>query len=56
MFKTIIVVWLALLVLALYVFTSLTRIIEKRRPTPPSHSAHKNKTISLNTVLTGNSL
>jgi hypothetical protein len=41
MFKTIIVVWLALLVLALYVFTSVTRIIEKRRPTPPSHSAQK---------------
>jgi dolichyl-phosphate-mannose--protein O-mannosyl transferase len=41
MFKTIIVVWLALLVLALYVFTSVTRIIEKRRPTLPSHGAQK---------------
>lgn len=41
MFKTIIVIWLALLVLALYVFTSVTRIIEKRRPIPPSHGAQK---------------
>jgi len=46
MFKTIIVVWLALLVLALYVFTSVTRIIEKRRSTPPSHSAQKKPSVS----------
>jgi hypothetical protein len=46
MFKTIIVVWLALLVLALYVFASVTRIIEKRRPTPPSHRAQKKSSAS----------
>jgi hypothetical protein len=46
MFKTIVVVWLALLVLALYVFTSVTRIIEKRGPTPPSHGAQKQTSAS----------
>jgi len=46
MYKTIIVVWLALLVLALYVVTSVTRIIEKRRPTPPLHRAQKKTSAS----------
>jgi hypothetical protein len=46
MFKTIIVVWLALLVLALYVFTSVTGVIEKRMLTPPSHRAQKKSSAS----------
>jgi hypothetical protein len=46
MFRTIIVVWLALLVLALNIFTSVTRIIEKHRPTRSSHSAQKKLSVS----------
>jgi hypothetical protein len=41
MFSAIIVESLALLVLALYIFTSVPRIIEKRRPTHSSHTAQK---------------
>ena len=41
MFSAIIVESLALLVLALYVFTSVTRIIEKRRLTRSSHTTQK---------------
>jgi len=41
MLRTMIVVWLALLVLALNIFTSVTRIIEKHRPKLSSHSAPK---------------
>lgn len=41
MFSAMIVESLALLILALYVFTPVPRIIEKRRPTRSSHTAQK---------------
>jgi hypothetical protein len=46
MFRAMVVESLALLVLVPYVFTSVTRIIEKRMPTRSTHSAQKNLSAS----------